>query len=425
MKKQIFTLLTATCIAGSAMASGFQALLQGNRELAMGNVGVGLRPEASSIFFNPGALSMMTKNSVTIGFNGIFSNNTYYASDIENSTYIAKTESPMGTPFHVYGAFGAEGSKLKFGLGVYTPYGSGVDWEEGWRGEQLLDEITLQAIYVQPTVSYKINDMISVGAGFVYMFGKVNLQRGLPVSSTAGPASIELDGSANGIGYNLGVYLVPSEKWSIGLNYRSKVEAEVEEGDAIFHNIPTAAADQFQADQFGAMLPLPSNTTLGVAYYPTTRLTLSAEASYVGWSAYEELKFTFNGEVGGSMESVSPRNYEDTWTIRLGGAYRATDALAVRAGIYYDQTPVQEGYMTPETPDTDRIGLTAGIGYDINERFGIDLSFLYIQGMEREQTIADAEGAGTIDMEEGTQDVLPGTYKLNAFVPGISLSYHF
>lgn len=368
---------------------------------------------------------MMSGNSVSLGASGIFSHNTYYASDIPNSTYTSKTENPMGTPFHFYGAFGAEGSNLKFGLGIYTPYGSQVDWEEGWRGEQLLDEITLQAIFVQPTVSYKINDMISVGAGFVYMFGKVNLQRGLPASSTTGNSSIELDGNANGLGYNLGVYLEPSEKFSIGLNYRSKVEAEVEEGDAIFHNVPAAAGALFQANQFSAKLPLPSNTTLGAAFKPSTKLTLSAEVSMVGWSAYEELRFDFNGNVGGSPESVSPRNYEDAWVFRLGGEYMAIDALAVRAGVYYDQTPVQDGYMTPETPDSDRIGLTAGLGYAVNDRFDIDLSFLYIQGMEREQTIKDAEDAGTYNPGQGTQDVLPGTYKLNAFIPGISLSYHF
>lgn len=425
MKKQILLFLGGFFLYGSLHASGFQVLLQGNRETAMGNVGVGLRPKASSIFFNPGALGMMSGNSVSLGASGIFSHNTYYASDIPNSNYTSQTENPMGTPFHFYGAFGAEGSNLKFGLGVYTPYGSQVDWEDGWRGEQLLDEITLQAIFVQPTVSYRINDMLSMGAGFVYMFGKVNLQRGLPVNSTAGSSSIELDGRANGLGYNLGLYLEPSEKFSIGFNYRSKVEAEVEEGDATFHNIPAAAQPLFQATRFGAMLPLPSNTTLGATFRPSYQLTLSAEVSLVGWSAYEELRFDFNGNVGGSMESVSPRNYEDAWVFRLGGEYMATEALAIRAGMYYDQTPVQDGYMTPETPDSDRIGLTAGLGYAVSDRFDIDLSFLYIQGMEREQTLEDATNAGTYNPGQGVQDVLLGTYKLNAFIPGITLSYNF
>lgn len=431
MKKKFFTLITATLISGSVLASGFQVLLQGNRETAMGNVGVGLRPAASSIFFNPGAISMMTGNAVTVGINGIFSNNSYYASDLENSTYTSKTDNPMGTPFHFYGAFGANDSNLKFGLGIYTPYGSQVNWEEGWRGEQLLDELTLRAIFVQPTISYKISDKLSIGGGFVYMFGSVNLQRNLPLSSEDGQSSTELDGSANGYGYNLGVYFTPSEKLTIGFNYRSKVEAEVEDGDANFYNIPTAASDRFQADKFNAKLPLPSNTTLGLAYKPMDKFTVSAEVSLVGWGAYEALTFEFNGPVNGSNVSSSSRNYEDSWIFRLGGEYMATEALALRAGIYYDQTPVQEGYMTPETPDSDRLGLTAGLGYNVSERFGVDLSFLYIKGMEREQTRQDALNAGTIvdpDPSTGTagsQDVLPGTYKLNALIPGISLSYKF
>src|SRR5690554_4287618 len=102
MKKQILILFGMLSLGGSVMASGFQVLLQGNRETAMGNVGVGLRPEASSIFFNPGALSMMTRNSVSVGVSGIFSHNSYYASDVPNSNYTANTDNPMGTPFHVY-----------------------------------------------------------------------------------------------------------------------------------------------------------------------------------------------------------------------------------------------------------------------------------------------------------------------------------
>ncbi len=161
------------------------------------------------------------------------------------------------------------------------------------------------------------------------------------------------------------------------------------------------------------------------------KLTFSAEVSMVGWGAYEALTFEFNGPVNGSNISTSARNYEDSWIFRLGGEYMATDALALRAGIYYDQTPVQDGYMTPETPDSDRLGLTAGLGYNVSERFGVDLSFLYIKGMEREQTRQDAIDAGTIvdpnpsTGTDGSQDVLPGTYKLNALIPGISLSFKF
>lgn len=424
MRKKIFTLLAAILVSGSSFAAGFQVLLQGNRQTGMGNVGVGLRPDASSLFFNPGAIGMMNNNSIAVGFNPIFSKNVYYDSEVLNSTYTAETDNPLGTPFYAYGVFGPADSNFKFGLGVYTPYGSSVNWEEGWKGENQLDEIQLAAIYFQPTVSYKISDNLSIGAGFVYMTGGVNLQRSLPIASQSGPATVELDGNASGIGFNAGILFMPSEKFSIGFNYRSKVSAEVEDGDVTF-NVPEAAAALFEANKFNAELPLPSNTTLGLVFYPNDQLTLSVEGTLVGWSVYEELRFDWNAPVNGERAAVSPRNYENSVTLRIGGEYMATDALALRAGFYYDETPVQEGYMTPETPDSDRLGFTAGLGYALNEKFQLDLSFLFIEGKEREMTRQQAIEAGTIDPATGSQDVIPGTYKLRAFIPGVGLSYNF
>lgn len=424
MRTKLFTLFAAMIVGGSAFASGFQVLLQGTRQTAMGNVGVGLRPDAASLFFNPGAMGMMDHNSISLGVNPIFAENVYYDSETINSTYVARTDNPIGTPFYLYGVFGPANSDFKFGIGVYTPYGSSVDWEEGWKGKYLLDEIQLAAIYIQPTVSYKISDQLSIGVGFVYMTGNVNLQRALPINSQSGVSSVTLDGSASGMGFNAGIFYQLSEKFSIGFNYRSKVVAKVDGGDAIFV-VPKAAEGLFEGNKFDATLPLPSNTTLGLAYYPSNRLTLSVEGSLVGWSAYEELRFDWNAPVNGQSASVSPRNYENSITLRAGGEYLATDKLALRAGIYYDETPVQDGYMTPETPDSDRLGLTAGIGYTLFEKLQVDLTFLFIEGWQREMTRQEAINAGTLDPQTGSQDVIPGTYKLRAFIPGIGLSYNF
>ncbi len=423
MKKILLSCLVTFALGELAMASGYQVLLQGNRQAAMGNVGVGLRPDASSVFFNPGAMGMMRRNSVMVGTNLIFSSNTYYASDLEFSDYTAQTDNPIGTPFHFYSVLAGENTPLTFGLGIYTPYGSSVQWEEGWRGQNLLQSLSLQAIFVQPTLAYRFSDQFSIGAGFIYAFGGVNLQRGLPVSG-AEPSTAEFDGSASGLGYNVGVYFEPNQQWSFGLTYRSRVNMDVEGGEARF-NVPVAAQPTFQATEFNASLPLPSVTSLGITYYPSERVAISAEANYTGWGAYEALTFEFNAPVNNANSTTSRRNYEDAWAVRLGTEWMAVTNLALRFGLYYDQTPVQDGFMTPETPDSDRIGLTAGLGYQLTEAFKIDASFIFINGFEREQTVQQGEQAGTIRPQEGAQDVLPGTYKLNAFIPGLSLSFNF
>lgn len=73
------------------------------------------------------------------------------------------------------------------------------------------------------------------------------------------------------------------------------------------------------------------------------------------------------------------------------------------------------------------MGFTGGLGYTYGERIQLDLSFLYIHSSKREQTEAQAIAAGTLDPDpqDGSRHVLPGTYRLNALIPGISIAYKF
>jgi len=273
-------------------------------------------------------------------------------------------------------------------------------------------------------VSYKINNMIGIGAGFVYALGSVDLRRGIGALNTEnGYASAQLKGSASGLGFNAGVHIQPFEKLSIGASYRSLVNMKVKGGDATFSNIPGflqgSTFPSGGTTTFDATLPLPAVASVGLAYKLNDKLLLAFDFNYSFWSAYKQLEFEYKDNVNNSNKSTSKRNYVDAPTVRLGAEYMATNNLALRGGVYYDKTPVELGYMTPETPDADRIGITAGIGYKIADRVNIDASFLFIEGREREQTEADLAQVGT------QADVLPGTYKLRVIVPGISLSFNF
>lgn len=134
MKKMLIVCLLLTFISHISFGSGYQVLLQGNRTTGMGNLGVMMYSDASSLFFNPGAMGFMDRNSIKIGFNPIFANSTYWNSDTENSNYIANSDNPMGTPFHVFAVWGSQDSKFKFG-GAFTPYGSGVNWGDNGQEE--------------------------------------------------------------------------------------------------------------------------------------------------------------------------------------------------------------------------------------------------------------------------------------------------
>ncbi|GAB4332273.1 MAG: OmpP1/FadL family transporter [Flammeovirgaceae bacterium] len=411
MKKLIFLVVT-TLLCQWAWASGYQVKLQGARQTGMGNTAVALDPDASSIFFNPGALAFMdSTNMVMLGVSAVRNANTYYD---PVSNYKKSTDSGISTPFYVYGAWGPKGARYKFGLGVYTPYGSTVKWGNDWKGKALLHELSLAAICIQPTASFRITDRVSIGAGFVYATGSVNLQRSVDLAGGTSPAMVELDGKASGTGFNAGIMVKPTDKLNIGISYRSKIEMEVKQsdGEVIF---TTPATPLTFPTKFGAILPLPAVTTFGFSYKLTDKLTLAADAALTAWSAYKKLAFDFDVN---SFDSESPRNYKDAWQFNFGAEYKIMDNLVGRVGYYHDRSGVKLGYMTPETPDSHRNSFTLGASYKMNNLF-FDASFLFVNGQKRNQTLADVNREGTVTA------VLPGEYKLNGYIGTLTVGYKF
>ena len=403
--------LTVALILGSPLAiqaQGYQVNLQGQVQQGMGGAGTALIQDGAALFFNPGGVSFLSGNSVNVGVTPTIENGQFLD---KNTGATARTKSPVSYPFAAYGVFGLkDSSNLKLGLAIYTPFGSTVEWENGWMGRFALTRLQLQSIFIQPTVSYKINKKLGVGAGFVYSTGKVNLQKDLPVVDASGNyGHAELNGKANGYGFNAGVYYKPTDRLSIGLTYRSQVNMKVKSGDATF-TVPGSLSGNFPNGNFTASLPLPQVVTLGLGYVVNDKLSLALDVNYVGWKVYDTLSFDYANNTTSLVDTKSARMYKNTVAFRLGGQYKITEAFTVRLGVAYGLSPIQSGYVTPETPDANRVNYTVGLGYAFNKKFGVNASFLFTS-FKREDT----------NLESG----LSGTYKTNVCAPGISLFYKF
>ena len=405
-------LLTA---ATTAAAGGFQVNLGGQRNIGMGGVGVGLSLDQAAMFYNPGALAMVRRNGVQLGFNGTFARSSYLS---EGGSSQSELKHDVVTPFNGYASFGSPHNRLRLGIAVYTPFGSKLRYQDDWAGRYSLTQINLQSIYVQPTASFALNDHLSIGIGVTILsYGSVNLQRDIPLPSSTG--QITLDGRADTkYGFNAGIYFKPSDKFSLGASYRSKIDARVSDGDVSFSGISPTFASRFKATKFKATIPLPATISAGIGVMPNEKLTLGFDANFVQWSKYQNLTFEFNDVVNNATSSTSKRDYRDALTLRLGGQYLVSEKLAVRAGTYYDFTPVKDGYITPETPDSDRISVSAGATYSPNDKFGVDLSFEYLTLMKRSQSQSSL-------VANGTTDRVAGTYKTTIAIPGIGAHYNF
>ena len=403
-----YSILLVLLFPFSIFSQGYQVNLQGQVSQGMGGAGSAMTEDGSSLFFNPGASSFINNNQVNLNITPTFGNTTF----LEDKTNIlAHTKSPVGTPFSAYGLFQIkDSSKLKLGLAVYTPFGSTVQWEDGWSGRFALTRLKLLSIFVQPTISYRITDRIGIGAGFVYSYGKVNLQKDLPIQYANGNyGHAELDGSGNGYGFNAGIYIKLMPKINLAIAYRSKIDMNVKSGDATF-TVPQSLADKFPSGKFSSSLPLPSVFTFGLSSPVSKKLTLALDVNFVDWSTYDTLAFDYETNTSSLKDTKSARKYVSSMTLRIGGQYLINDLFKARLGFTYATTPVNSGYVTPETPDADRVNFTIGLGYKLNENFVIDASLLFTQ-FSRQAT----------NLETG----LSGTYKTRVYAPGLQISYKF
>ncbi len=420
--KKVLSVVVLLLVAAVTYAGGYRVSLQGQRGLAMGHTGVAMVNNAELAFFNPGGLVHLEgKLNLAVGGFGVFSDVKYQNTEFGLSS---ETDSPTGTPIYFYASYNIS-EKLAVGLAVYTPYGSTVEYPTDWAGSHLVNSIELSAIFVQPLVSVKLFDDLSIGGGPILAIGGVNFNRNLTrtlADIDGNRSNVEIDAQGvNAFGFSVGAMITPNDQWSFGINYRSKIDVEVEsgDGDAVFANVPDSPLAPIPNGtyNFTASLPLPAEWTVGVSYKPCDKWTLNFDWNYAEWDAYEALNLDFlNADGSVALESRNPRNYENASTFRFGAQYEASSKFVLRAGAYFDESPVQDGFFAPETPRNDSYGFTGGFTFNITEKLAVDASFLYL-------TFKEIDASYDSYFESGQRVPFEGTYRSSAFSPGLGLSY--
>ena len=401
--------------AVTSYAGGYRVSTQGQRALAMGHSGVAVVNSAELAFFNPaGLVYLENKINISAGMTGVISNVKWQN---EMTGGFAETESSLRTPFYLYASYSVS-EKLALGLSVYTPYGSSVEWPTDWAGSHLINNIDLQAIYIQPLISYKITDNLSVGGGPIFVTGSVNFNRNINRTLTdeqGNRSNVEVDASGvTSFGWSASAMYSPMENLRIGVNYRSEIILEAKDGDATFSNVPNSplAPVSNGTVSFDAELPMPAELTVGLSY-EFDKWLFAFDYNRTFWGVYESLDIDFAPE--NIPDSFNPRNYKDSSTYRFGVQYAALDKLDLRLGYYFDESPVQSGYFAPETPRNDSHGFTGGFSYQISSKVAIDASFAYLRFEEVDESYDHYQ-------ENGQEVSFGGTYKSNAFLPGLGVT---
>jgi len=410
MHKRIHLVTMALFLSASCFAGGFQLNLQGVRQMAMGGSGVAIPWDVSSVFYNPGSLSRLGGLQV-YGSLFLVSPHVRYL-QTPTGGYFFDTQTHSATPFAVYaGGNIRKDSKWAAGIGIYTPFGNSLHWDENWTGRYMVQSVSLSSVFIQPTLSYAFNDAIAFGAGFVYAIGTVDITKALPVQDLqAQDGHAELSGKASGIGFNAGLHIKASEKLQFGLSYRSAVNMKVKKGEAAF-TTPSSVASEFPATAFSSSLPLPAVLTGGAGIQISKAFRIQADLVYAFWGTYDSLRIDFSENTQLLKDISDPRSYKNTLALRIGGHYAFCDNWEVMLGGAYDPTPSLDHLVSPDVVDANRITLSCGAGFRLGTKLNIMAGLSYTTTPVRHIRY---EPAG-----------FEGAFKINSLSPAIGMAYRF
>ena len=409
----VFALLLT--VSSAAFGSGFFIPEQGAKASSMAGAFTATADDPSAIFFNVAGIAQQREASIIGGATFITFSNQFRGdpNDEYSSGTTGKYDRHLFVPPNGY-AILPIGQNLTVGVGLFSAFGLRTDWQDPWVGRFSSRDANLKSVSVNPAIAWQTPDgRFALGAGVEYRRAKVELASNIPLTgSGTNPftgrivdiASTQLRSEwGDDIGWNVGFLFKPSDRFRFGVSYRADMDIDLE-GEADFTQISTGnpqldaiVASQLPPDQpISTTLPFPALLALGVGGSFGT-WDVDFDITQTTWSRFDALTVDF--ETTPSRGFTRVQNWDDTLSFRLGANKAVTDSWDIRLGAVFDQNPQPTESVSPLLPDSDRTGVTFGVGYH-NARWIFDGGLMVLDFAERSTN--------------GQSEELNGTYKTNA-----------
>jgi len=453
MSKKCFSLLLGLVflIAGSStvFASGFAIIEQSVSGLGTAFSSGAAAADASTVFFNPAGMLLLEGQQVTVGVHLIFPSAEFDKKTATNALGmdLGGGDGGNGGETAVVPNFyytNKLSDKVAIGLGITAPFGLRTDYGKSWVGRYHAVESDVKTININPAVAFKLTNEITVGAGVSAEYMDVTLSSmvdgglvGASIGAPLMPSQQENDVFAEnkaddwGFGFNLGAIYEFSPDTRIGFAYRSEITHKVK-GD-IDTDVPSTLTGipgygpfleaAFQDQDLHGKITLPATASFNVYSKITDRFALMADVTWTEWSSFDELTIHFEGDgIAGKDSTTTTEKWDDTMRYSLGATFQATDALILRTGVAYDETPIPDDYRTPRIPGEDRYWVTLGAGYQFSESLSMDIAYahLFVDDSKMQKH------AGTDpDGEDFARGTVVGEFENSVDIASIAFNYKF
>jgi len=451
------------CWAGPAHAAGFYLTDRGARALGRGGAFTVGASDLNAVWFNP-SLAGRTSDGVLAHVDlGLIHQSVSYQRLIDEKVAdvypgcCASVDNDNGVlpdPSVMVG-YAPPGGRWTAVLSVHAPYGTMPAYPQD--GPQRYSIVSLESliIHYQATLAYALSDDLRVGVGF--RVTDFRIRQRMMISAYTGflgqaedpdwDQLIELDVADHfNPGAVAGVWWRPHPSWELGASWESPIHPEAEghlrievAGHYLFK---TTFVD---GSRVRLTTALPQVARVGVRHVGGDAWDAELNVVWEDWSVHdvirvvpqEQIRFRSVPGLGDyRLRSFSvPEEFEDTFSVRLGGSWRPPVDLGVdlklSGGAFWEMSAIPDETLSVNLVDGEKVGLGVGASLHLAKGIWFDVAYGHVfvasrvitNTKRRQVNVLYPEGAEL--RREGRTLVANGRYEAAFDTVAMSLSAEF
>lgn len=278
--------------------------------------------------------------------------------------------------FYVHGL----GEDVKVGLGLFSNFGLGMNYNSGWAGRYYALDNTMLGLSIMPGLSYRINEKLSIGAAANVMYGYLNYSAAInnrPFANVP-DGQVQLKDNTWGAGGNVGLLFEPTQGTRFGVTYYSQVKLNfgaVPAFSGLSGPLGSALASRgLLNSKLDLGTTVPQSVMVSSYHEFTDRWAMMLDFGWQDWSQFGKIDIGVTGDAV-ALSTTTSLNYQDTYHVALGSRYRITEAWLINTGFAWDSSMIQNKNYTVTMPVGQAYRFGLGAEWQASPKLNVAFSY--------------------------------------------------
>ncbi|MGQ6982718.1 outer membrane protein transport protein [Vibrio cholerae] len=313
--------------------------------------------------------------------------------------------------------------QVALGFALGTNYGMETDLGTEFAASHFGNQASVISKEANLNIAYQILPQLSIGGGVRYVMGEGHFGATAPAKNLIrhpvtnnvmtlpkGTTLKYMEGEDNSWGWQVGSAWQINQDHRLGFAYKSEVVMDFE---------GHAEGVSYGSYKPGMMsVTLPATAELASFHQLNDQWAIHASINWTDWSSFKELTAVFPEK----SDLIKSENWEDNYRFALGTTYQYDAKLALRAGVAYDTSAVDDKNRTATIPETDRTWVSVGGSYIATPQLTLDAGFTYI--FAKDATINEPRDASD-QTAAAIGGAFTGNVSGNVWLIGVQTNYRF